>query len=100
MCGGIVGPQYHFFGFREHFFDPIGKAIVAEVGDFEDTLNRFQDIEGKDFEFGPGAYVDGCKKGCSQDQRGDSMEPLIGQDPNILQIVPLLDKENHLLYLM
>ena len=92
------GPQYPFSGFREHFFDPIGKGIVAEVGDSEDTLGCFKDMEGKDFEFGPGAHLDSRKKGCSQDQRGDSLEALIGQNPNILQIIALLDKANRLFY--
>jgi len=35
------GPQYPFSGFREHLFDPIGKGIVAEVGDSEDPLGCF-----------------------------------------------------------
>ena len=91
-------PQYPFSCFGEHFFDPIGKGIVAEVGNSEDTLGRFQDMEGKDFEFCPCAYVDGRKKGCGEDQRTDSLEPAIGQDPNILQIVALLDEADRLLY--
>ena len=48
-CSGLTVPLSRF---REALFDPIDKGIVTKRRDAKDGVGRFQETDGKHFEFG------------------------------------------------
>ena len=79
------------------FADTVSDSVEPKIGNAEQTLGGFQQMACQDVELDPSSQDHGGEEGDGVDQDGHVAQALIGQHPDVFQIVALLDEADRFL---
>ena len=84
-------------GLAQNGFDTVSQSVVPEIRNAKDALCSVESVQGKDLELGNLSDAN-CGKECSgQNQSSHVFQSLIGQNPDVLNVIALFDEPDGLL---
>ncbi len=79
-------------------FDTVRQGIIVEIRDVEDPLGCVESVKCQYLKPGLVTDMNCCEEGGGQDECSHVFQPLIGHNPDVFQVVALLDEPNRVLH--